>query len=69
MHRITDTDSIFCRRSIEYNSEYKEIEIYQIIELAFKNAKRMNDARIVERINSKRSIYNKRGDKDNEEVR
>ena len=68
MHRITDIDSIFCRRSIEYNSEYKEIEIYKIIELAFKNAKRMYDARIEDRINSKRSVYDERGDKDNEEV-
>lgn len=69
MHRITDADSMLCRRSIEYNNEYKEIEIYQIIELAFKNAKRMNDARIQERINSKRSVYNERGDKNNEEMR
>ena len=69
MHRIEDADSMLCRRSIEYNNEYKEIEICQIIELAFKNAKRMNDARIEERINSKRSVYNERGDKNNEEMR
>jgi hypothetical protein len=68
MHRIEDTDSMFCRRSIEYNNEYKEIEIYQIIELAFRNAKRMNDARIEECINSKQSVYDKKGDRNNEEV-
>lgn len=63
IHRISDISSIFMRRSVEYNDDYRINEIDNIINAAYKVAKkRLNERYNCFRETRTKSLYKEKGE-------